>query len=153
MYVCIDLQDVVWVVQQWLFYKRKAENPVQFLRLDVSAVLPWHWSPGQFLESSWKVYIRILKKLNLILSIVYRMGDLVSKSEGKQAKVRFSSSTSFYMGCRRRLWPRFRVSVPASNNLIKELHYQKHPPAWCQLGPDVVILPAKMSHHKHLTPS
>lgn len=44
---------MICVVQEWLSsdQKAKASVVVELTRLDVSAVLIWHWSPRETLES------------------------------------------------------------------------------------------------------
>lgn len=75
-------------------------NPlaVQPMRLQVSAVPVWSWSPEVFLEPRWSlVYVGILKKWALIAlkeGLSNRIDELVNKSEGKQAK-----DKSFLLPC------------------------------------------------------
>jgi hypothetical protein len=41
-----------------------------------------------------------------------------------------SSSMSFYVGCHRKAWPRYRVGLPNSNDLIKKCPSQLCPAVW-----------------------
>lgn len=72
--------------------------------------------------------IQILKRLVLRLKKEYcssRSDALASENEGKQALI--LSSMSFHTGCHQELWPRIRVGLPASNNLIKEIPHWNGP--------------------------
>lgn len=92
----IALYYKVPVVKQWLSYTVEAKNLgfAPFTWLDVPAILIWPWRLGGFLEGCWYlVYFGSLMKLVLISENecnINRIGDLASKSEGKQAKFSFS---------------------------------------------------------------
>lgn len=49
----------------------------------------------------------------------HRTDELVSESEGKQAKANFPSSVSLYLGCHAEGATEFSVGLPASDNLIR----------------------------------
>lgn len=92
----------------------------QSTRLDVSAVSIWPWGSGGFLERCWcSVYIGSQMKMILISvrewsSRGNRTDDLLSKSEGEQAKRKMSFHLFIWTATT-------RVNLPTSNNLIKKV--------------------------------
>lgn len=100
----------------------------QSSRLDVSADPIRCQSPGRFPESYWStVYMGILKELVLTLVKEYcrtRADELTRECEGSGQKVKFSSPMFFNTGCQQKAWPSFRLGLPASNNLPKNIPYR-----------------------------
>jgi hypothetical protein len=63
----------------------------------------------------------ILKNLDHNTGHRNKIDELARESEGMQAKSKLLSSMSFlYVSCHQRMWPRFQMDFPASNNLIKK---------------------------------
>ena len=52
----------------------------------------------------------------------HRVDELASESEGKQAKSK--EPVFFKVGCHQKAWPRFRMGLSASNNLIKKIPHR-----------------------------
>jgi hypothetical protein len=122
------------------------------MRLDFSAVPVCYWSPGRFLESCWSsVYIRIPKKVGFNTSCSNTIDELVSKSEGEQAK-----SKTLLLLCPLYMLPaegvRTRVSLPASSNLIKKTSPKCVQQLGFELMPGAFKLITKISCHREQPP-
>lgn len=120
---------MVQVVQRCPSHKVKAETPVvsQFsssnLALLSSVVQSWHWRiPGNLM-----VFILYWNLEEVWFNTVYSSLDsLTCQREWGQANKKWSFLLPWfiYVGCHQKLWPRLRVSLPASNNLSKKIPHR-----------------------------
>ena len=91
------------------------------MRLDVSVVPIWCWSPREVLESfRFLVCIGILKKQALIPVkgwFISRVDGLASENEDKQAKSKASFFHVLNTGSQKKVYPRIQVYLPTSKDL------------------------------------
>lgn len=93
--------------------------------LDVFMVLIWQWKPGGFLDRCWpSVCVGILKKLDLLSAkgySCYRIRELTSESEGKQAKSKNRFSVPSSLCCHQTVPRTNGLGPPTSNILINKV--------------------------------
>lgn len=128
----------------------KDQIAAQPMRLGISAVPTWLWSPSAFLESCWSlVYMATLKMVVLTAvkdSVSNNVDELARDSEGKRAAAKLPSSTSFDLDCHQKGTPGLRVGLRASDTLLRETPHNSSQQFVSSVIPDVVKLGTKISH-------
>lgn len=140
------------VVQKCPSHTGEAKNPIaaQPMRLGISAVPTWLWSPREFLESCWSsVYTGTLKMVVPMAvkdSLSNSVDELASDCEVKQVAAKLPSSTSFVLDCHQKVTPGLRVGLRASDTLPGKTPHNSSQQFMSFVIPDVVKLITKISH-------